>query len=47
MLNISGICEGFVLDHIRAGMSMSIYNDLKLDRLDCQIGFDLHLYQRT
>ena len=24
MLNISGIQEGFVLDHIRAGMSMSI-----------------------
>ena len=37
MLNISGIQEGFVLDHIRAGMSMSIYKDLKLDRLDCQI----------
>ncbi len=36
MLNISGIQEGFVLDHIRAGMSMSIYKDLKLDRLDCQ-----------
>ena len=37
MLNISGIQEGFVLDHIKAGMSMSIYKDLKLDRLDCQI----------
>ena len=37
MLNISGIQEGFVLDHIRAGMSMSIYKDLKLDRLDCQV----------
>ncbi len=36
MLNISGIQEGFVLDHIRAGMSMSIYKDLKLDRLGCQ-----------
>ena len=37
MLNISGIYEGFVLDHIKAGMSMSIYKDLQLDRLDCQV----------
>lgn len=37
MLNISGIQEGFVLDHIQAGMSMSIYRDLKLDQLDCQV----------
>ena len=35
MLNISGVSEGFVLDHIQAGMSMQIYNDLKLDKLDC------------
>ena len=35
MLNISGIQEGFVLDHIQAGMSFQIYHDLKLDRLDC------------
>lgn len=37
MLNISGIHEGFVLDHIQAGMSMQIYHDLKLDRLDCEV----------
>lgn len=37
MLNISGIHEGFVLDHIQAGMSLSIYHDLKLDRLDCSV----------
>ncbi len=37
MLSISGIHEGFVLDHIQAGMSMQIYHDLKLDRLDCQV----------
>ncbi len=37
MLNISGIREGFVLDHIRAGMSMQIYHDLKLDQLDCTV----------
>lgn len=37
MLNISGIHEGFVLDHIQAGMSMSIYKYLKLEQLDCQV----------
>lgn len=37
MLNISGIHEGFVLDHIKAGMSMSIYKDLKLEQLDCPV----------
>ena len=37
MLNISGIHEGFVLDHIQAGMCMQIYHDLKLDRLDCEV----------
>jgi len=35
MLNISGIHEGFVLDHIKAGMSLSIYHNLKLEHLDC------------
>lgn len=33
MLNISGIKEGFVLDHIKAGMSLQIYHDLKLSEL--------------
>lgn len=37
MLNISGIHEGFVLDHIQAGMSFQIYHDLKLDKLDCTV----------
>jgi aspartate carbamoyltransferase regulatory subunit len=37
MLNISGIHEGFVLDHIQAGMSLRIYHDLKLDQLDCAV----------
>ena len=36
MLNISGIHEGYVLDHIKAGMSLKIYHDLKIDELsDC------------
>lgn len=33
MLNISGIKEGYVLDHIRAGKSLTIYHDLHLDEL--------------
>ena len=37
MLNISGINEGFVLDHLQAGMSLQIYHDLTLDRLDCTV----------
>ena len=35
MLNVGAIKEGFVLHHIKAGMSLSIYHDLKLDELDC------------
>lgn len=38
MLNISGLQEGIVLDHIQAGKSLDIYYHLGLDRLvDCQI----------
>ena len=35
MLNVGAIFEGFVLDHIQAGMSLQLYHDLKLDELDC------------
>lgn len=35
MLNVGAITEGFVLDHIQAGTSLSLYYDLKLDELDC------------
>ena len=34
-LNVSGISDGFVLDHIQAGKSMDIYHYLRLDKLDC------------
>lgn len=37
MLNISGLKEGIVLDHIKAGKSMEIYNHLGLDKYDCQV----------
>lgn len=36
-LNVSGLNEGVVLDHIQAGKSMDIYNYLKLDKLDCTV----------
>lgn len=37
MLNVGSLNEGIVLDHIKAGKSMSIYNYLGLDKLDCQV----------
>ena len=37
MLNVGRIEEGFVLDHIPAGKSMSIYHHLQLDKLDCTV----------
>ena len=37
MLNISGLQEGIVLDHIEAGKSLDIYYHLGLDKLDCTV----------
>lgn len=37
MLNIGGLKNGIVLDHIQAGKSMQIYKYLNLDKLDCQV----------
>ncbi|MBQ1414468.1 MAG: aspartate carbamoyltransferase regulatory subunit [Lachnospiraceae bacterium] len=37
MLNISGLKEGIVLDHIKAGQSMLIYEKLGLDKLDTEV----------
>ena len=37
MLNISGLNDGVVIDHIQAGGAFEIYNYLKLDRLDCSV----------
>lgn len=36
-MNIDSIKNGFVLDHIKAGKSMKIYNYLELDKLDCVV----------
>lgn len=37
MLNVGKIEEGFVLDHIRAGTSLELYDLLQLDKLDCTV----------
>ncbi|MBQ8592627.1 MAG: aspartate carbamoyltransferase regulatory subunit [Lachnospiraceae bacterium] len=37
MLNVGKIEEGFVLDHIKAGSSLSLYHHLQLDKLDCTV----------
>ena len=37
MLNISGLKEGIVLDHIEAGKSLDIYYHLGLDKAECQV----------
>ena len=35
MLNIDSLQNGIVIDHIKAGSSMAIYDLLKLGKLDC------------
>ena len=37
-MNIDSIQNGIVLDHISAGKALTVYHDLKLDKLDCSIG---------
>lgn len=37
MLNVGKIEEGFVLDHIEAGESLTIYKHLGLDKFDCTV----------
>ena len=37
MLNISGLKEGIVLDHIKAGKSMEIYKYLGLDKVNTEV----------
>lgn len=37
MLNIGGLNEGIVIDHIKAGMAMYIYNYLELEKLDSSV----------
>ncbi|MDD7402810.1 MAG: aspartate carbamoyltransferase regulatory subunit [Butyribacter sp.] len=37
MLNIGGLSEGVVIDHIQAGGAMKIYEYLNLEKLDCSV----------
>ena len=37
MLNVGKIEEGYVLDHIQAGKSLTIYHLLQLDKTDAQV----------
>ena len=36
-MNIDSIKNGYVLDHIKAGKAMEIYEQLGLSNLDCQV----------
>ena len=36
-MNIDSIKNGYVIDHIKAGKGMEIYNLLQLDLLDCPV----------
>lgn len=36
-MNIDGVTTGIVLDHIKAGKAMQIYNYLHLEKLDCSV----------
>lgn len=37
MLNIGGLNQGVVIDHIKAGGAMKIYDYLNLEKLDCSV----------
>lgn len=37
MLNIGGLSNGIVIDHIRAGKAMDIYHYLNLEKSDCSV----------
>ena len=36
-MNVDGVNNGIVLDHIQAGKSMEIYRILRLDKLTCSV----------
>ena len=36
-MNVDGVRTGIVLDHIKGGKGMEIYNYLGLDKLDCAV----------
>ena len=42
-MNIDGVKNGIVLDHITAGRSNEIYKLLKLDKLECPVAIIQHV----
>ena len=45
-MNIDSIKNGVVLDHIKAGKSMEIYNYLELDKLDCTVAIIKNVHSK-
>jgi aspartate carbamoyltransferase regulatory subunit len=41
-MNIDSIQNGIVIDHIRAGNGMRLYNYLRMDQLDCSVAIIQH-----
>ncbi len=42
-MNVDGVNNGIVLDHIKAGLSMKIYKLLGLDKLTCTVAIIQHV----
>ena len=48
MINVGAIKEGYVLDHIQAGMALQIYSDLNLKAMkDCTIAIITNVCSKT
>ena len=45
-MNIDSIKTGIVIDHIKAGEGMKIYNFLNLDELDCSIAIIKNVHSK-
>lgn len=45
-MNIDSIKNGIVIDHITAGLGMTVYRLLKLDELDCAVAIIKNAYSR-
>lgn len=45
-MNIDSIKNGVVIDHIKAGKSMEIYNYLELDKLDCTVAIIKNVHSK-
>lgn len=43
---IDSIKNGVVIDHIKAGKSMEIYNHLELDKLDCTVAIIKNVHSK-